>query len=339
MRIIMVGFGTVGQGFIQILQEKKEELARKYNLHPTIIGVATHSHGVIHHPNGLDLSVLQSAIQKGHLNHYPDSMGLVRTWTTMELITNANADLMIEVSVSNLQTGQPATDYVRRALQTRKHVVTANKGVTALHYQEIQDIALKYQKWFRFEGTVMAGTPSIMLGLESLAGLTITKARGIINGSTNFMLTLMEDGHSYEDAMAEAKRLGYLEADPSADVDGWDAAGKALILANTIFGAKLKMSDLQVEGISKITAQDVQDAKNNGEVYKLIAEISKDGGSVKPMRLPNTHPLAGVRGATNAITYSTDYMGEVTLIGAGAGKLQTGFAILSDILAIHREIT
>ncbi len=337
MRIILVGFGTVGQGFVQILRDKGAELASRYHLHPLVVGVATRSKGVLYHPNGLVLSELLAAAETGTFDAYPSSAGLTRDFSIEELISRANADVMVEVTHSNLETGQPAADYCLAALKSRKHVIVANKGVVALHYKAIAQAAAEVQKQFRYEGTVMAGTPSISLAREALAGATLQSARGILNGTTNYMLTRMEEGATYAEALAEAQRLGYAEADPTADVGGWDAAGKALILANAIFGGSLTMQDLTVEGITGLTPAHIAEARQHGECYRLIAEVSAAGGSVRPVRLPLNHPLAGVKGAVNAITYSTDLLGDVTLIGPGAGRLQTGFAILADLLAIYRN--
>jgi homoserine dehydrogenase len=173
--------------------------------------------------------------------------------------------------------------------------------------------------------------------MQALAGCRIDSARGILNGSTNFMLTQMENGKPYAEAQAEAQALGYLEADPSADVDGWDAAGKGIILAAALFGKKLTLNDMSVQGIRAITPEQIAAAKAAGERIKLIVEISPQGGKVAPTRLPINHPLASVSGSTNAITYATDLLGEVTLVGAGAGRLQTGFGVLSDLLDIARS--
>ena len=182
----------------------------------------------------------------------------------------------------------------------------------------------------------MAATPSIATGVELLAGCTIHEARGILNGTTNYILTQMESGLSYADALRQAQQLGYAETDPTADVEGWDAAAKVLILMAGLFGQRVAVSDLSVTGITGITQADIEDAKKSGERYKLIASATATGGSVQPMRLPLSDPLAHVGGATNAITFSTDLMGNITLIGAGAGKLETGYALLADLLAIHR---
>ena len=165
--------------------------------------------------------------------------------------------------------------------------------------------------------------------------------RGILNGTSNYILTQMESGLPYADALADAQRLGYAEADPTADVEGFDAAGKLIILANIVLGHKIALADVACEGITKITPDAIESARASGERWKLIAQATIDEqgkltASVKPERLPLSDPLAGVSGGMNAITYQTDLIGPVTLIGAGAGGKATGFALLSDLLALHR---
>jgi homoserine dehydrogenase len=204
----------------------------------------------------------------------------------------------------------------------------------AVAYNKLQAAAKAAGKQLRFEATVMGGTPLIRLGMEALAGCEITGARGILNGTTNYMLTQMDGGMTYADALAEAQALGYAEADPTADVDGWDAASKAIILAAALFGAKLSFDDMDVRGISQITPEEIAAAREAGERWKLIAEVTPQGASVTPQRISLSHPLAGVSGGTNAVTYSTDLLGDVTLIGAGAGGVQTGFGVFSDLLQI-----
>lgn len=336
MKLALIGFGTVGQGLAEILRDKGAELADKYGFKAEIVAVATQSRGTLYHPDGLDIQELLAAIQKGHLDHYPDVPDLTRGWDALTIIRQSNADVMVESSHTNLQTGQPALDYCYAALDSGKHVVLANKGPVAVAYAELMAQARQADKRVLFEGTVMAGTPSIRLAMEALAGCTIREAWGILNGTTNYILTQMEAGMSYADALAQAQQLGYAEADPAGDVDGWDAAGKAIILAAALFNKKLTLADMSVTGISGITADDVEAAHNAGEKWKLIAHITREGGYVAPALVPLSNPLAAVSGATNAITYSTDLLGDVTLVGAGAGRLQTGFALLSDLLEIGR---
>ncbi len=243
-------------------------------------------------------------------------------------------DVLVEASPTNLQTGQPALDLCSAAFETGKHVVLANKGPVAVAYSELQAQAKAAGKQLRFEATVMGGTPSIRLSMQALAGCHIQRARGILNGTTNYMLTEMDGGLGFAEALELAQALGYAEADPTADVDGWDTAGKAMILAAALFDKKLTLDMMDVRGIRSITPQEIADARTSGERWKLIAEITRDGGSVAPARISESHPLASVSGATNAVTFTTDLLGDVTLIGAGAGGTQTGFGILSDLLEI-----
>jgi homoserine dehydrogenase len=272
----------------------------------------------------------------GGVATYPEVDGLVRDLSAQDMIAGKLADVIVEVSPTNLETAQPALDYCQLALDNGKHVVLANKGPVALAFHELAEKAKANGLELRCEATVMAGTPTMQLAQEALTGCDIIEARGILNGTTNYILTQMEQGMSYTDALAKAQELGYAETDPSGDVEGWDAAGKVLILSKALFGATYGMSALDVVGITGISEADIQDAQANGERYKLIATVTPQGGQVKPMRLPVSDPLASVGGATNAITIATDLMGDVTLIGAGAGQIETGFAILSDLLAIHR---
>ncbi len=336
MKIGIIGFGSVGQGLVAILRDKSAELKEKYGFAPVITAVMTRSRGSLLHPDGLSPDGLLIAIEAGGLAFYPDSPGLDRLADAAQIAASPHIDVLVEVSPTNLDTAQPALDTCTTALAHGKHVVLANKGPVALAYGTLMSEAAKHKRRVLFEATVMAGTPSIRLGMEALAGCTISKVRGIINGTTNYMLTQMEEEREYDDVLAEAQRLGYAEADPAGDVDGWDAAGKLLILSNALFGHAPKLSEMPVSGISKLTPADIAQAATEGMRWKLIAEATPDGASVQAVKIPRNHPLAGVGGTQNAVTFSTDLMGDITLVGAGAGSIQTGFAVLSDLLALHR---
>jgi homoserine dehydrogenase len=338
MKIILIGLGTVGQGFLEVLQKKADILKTEQNLMPQIVAVATGSRGFLADPDGLDIPQLLESIKKGNLSHYPQKDGLDRNFAdAIDLIRRVDADLVLELTPTNLQTAEPATSHIQAAIDSKKHVITANKGPIAKHYQKLMQAAKNAKVEIRFEATVMAGTPCIALGRELLAGCEIKEARGIVNGTTNYILSQMENGLDYAAALKQAQDLGYAETDPSADVEGWDAAAKVLIFLAAFFGKEIPLDSLDVTGITGISAEDIHEAKTAGERYKLIATISPKGGSVKPMRLPMDDPLAHVGGATNAISFKTDLMGETTLIGKGAGKHETGFAILADLLALHRK--
>ena len=336
MKLILIGFGLVGQGFAEILLEKGDDLGARHDFSLEIVGVVTASKGNLYHPAGLDIAQLLRTAETGSFADYPESEPLRRDWDANDMILRGSADVLLEASPTNLETAQPALATCHLALDQGLHIVLANKGPVALDYASLREKADVKGLHMRYEATVMAGTPTMHLAEDALAGCAIRSARGILNGTTNYILTQMESGMTYAEALAQAQALGYAETDPTADVEGWDAAGKVLILANALFGSSLTMPDLDVQGITDISSQDIDRARQSSHRYKLIAEATPDGGSVSPQRLPMSDPLASVGGSTNAITLDTDLLGQITLIGAGAGKLETGYALLSDLLAIGR---
>ncbi|MFW5691407.1 MAG: homoserine dehydrogenase [Chloroflexota bacterium] len=338
MDIVLIGFGNVGRGLVEILHEKGPQLRADYGLEVRLLGVATRSRGTLYDPDGLDTgALLEAASAQRSLNAYPDSPTLRRDRDAAHLAGASPATVMVEASPTDLQTGGAALELTQAALGSGKHVILASKGPVALAYNELRMLAQRSGVRLLLEATVMAGTPAIRTLTDTLAGCTIQRVRGILNGTTNYILTEMENGMTYTDALNQAQRLGYAERDPSGDVGGWDAAAKAMILGAVLYNAGWTLSDLNVEGIIGITRDNVAAALGDGTRYKLIAEVTPDGASVGPMRLPMTDPLAAINGATNAITYSTDLLGDVTLIGPGAGPRETGFALLADLLAIHRD--
>lgn len=339
-RLVLIGFGNVGQGLAEILRDRGAWLAERFGVRFVVVGVADLYKGSLYDPAGLDVGMLVTAVQRdGHLKEVDAPH---KGWTVEQLIAESEADAVVEMSFTDLQTGQPATDYIRLALGRGKHVATTNKGPIALHYGELARLAAENGVRLAAEGTVMSGTPALHLGSQVLLGAGITRVQGILNGTTNYILTQMAAGTSYAEALAEAQARGFAEADPTGDVEGVDAAGKVVILANLLLDGSLTMGDVTREGITRLTVADVAAAEEAGERWKLIGTaVRHDDGrieaSVKPVRLPLSHPLAQVSGATNAITYSTELLGEVTLIGAGAGRLETGYALIEDLLAIGRE--
>jgi len=256
----------------------------------------------------------------------------------LEMIQKVDADVMLEATYTDIKTAEPATSFIRAALERGMHVVTTNKGPLALHYHELEELAQEKGVKFLFEGTVMSGTPVLNLLRETLAGSSVTAIKGILNGTTNYILTRMEEGLTYEDALQKAQDLGYAEATPDADVLGWDALAKVTILAKAVFAAQGNPFDFPCEGITQISAADITEAKNRGQRFKLIGKVWREGNLVKasvgPEEVDLNHPLAGVMGATNALTISTDALGDVTIVGPGAGKRETGFSMLIDLINI-----
>ncbi|HID86710.1 MAG TPA: homoserine dehydrogenase [Anaerolineae bacterium] len=337
MRLTFIGFGTVGQGLAQILLEKGPSLQAVYGFQPVVVAVSDTLKGAVYDPKGLDLGLLLEVVRDtGRVDAYPRG---TKGWDSLQTIRQSNADVVIEVTTTDLETGEPAVSHCKAAFETGKHVATTNKGPLVVAYRELAQLAAERGVQFRFEGTVMSGTPTLRLAVKALAGAEIRRIRGILNGTTNFILTEMEAGRSYRAALQKAQELGYAEADPTADVEGWDAAGKTVILANVLMGSDLKLADVARQGITGLTPREIAAARAEGKRWKLIAQVAREGGRVtarvRPELLPLSDPLAGVGGVTNAITFSTDLLGEVTLVGPGAGGRETGFALLGDLLDIH----
>lgn len=336
MRLIFVGFGTVGQGLAELLVEKKDLLSKSFGLEPVVVGISDEMKGSVFDPGGVNLRKALDAVKSETLLC---DMGVGKyDGSALDMIKDVDADVMLEATYTNIKTAEPATSHIKTALEKGLHVVTTNKGPLALHYQTLVRIAKAKGVRFLFEGTVMSGTPLLNLLRETLAGSTITEIKGILNGTTNYILTRMEEGLSYEDALKRAQGLGYAEAVPDADVLGWDALAKVTILAKVVYGSRANPFDYPCQGITGITASAIEEAKSRGKRFKLIGKVWSEGGiaraSVAPEEVDISHPLASVMGATNAVTVTTDTLGDVTVVGPGAGRKETGFSMLVDLIEI-----
>jgi len=337
-KLAFIGFGVVGQGLAEILLSKKDMLADREGFDFRTVAICDMLKGSVVNPEGIDLEAALAAVKAGQ--KLEDALPGEKGWDALKTIRESNADIVLEATYTDIKTGEPATSHFRMALESGKHLATTNKGPVALHFRELNKLAKAKGLHFRYEGTVMSGTPVLNLCLETLAGCEIKAIRGILNGTTNYILSEMENGLSYEDALKQAQELGYAEAVPDADVLGWDAMAKVIILSNTVMGASLSPDDIDCTGITEITAEDVQKAAQEGYRWKLIGSTVREGdrivGRVAPERLPLDNPLSAVMGPTNALTFETDLLGPVTVQGSGAGRLETGFSLLTDILAINR---
>ncbi len=335
MRLLLVGFGTVGQGLAELLIRKEKLLLDSHGLQVQVIGISDMLKGSVYDPGGVDLPRALELVKSGNkLSELPHKYD----GDALSMIRGAQADMMVEATYTDIKTAEPATSHIRAALERGMHVTTMNKGPLALHYHELDELAESKGVRFLFEGTVMSGSPALNLVRETLAGSEISEIEGILNGTTNYILTRMEEGLSYDDVLKKAQELGYAEAVPDADVLGWDALAKVTILANTVFGADAKPDDFPCKGITEITSDAIAGAKSRGKRFKLIGRVWRDGddvkGSVSPREIDLTHPLAGVMGATNALTFSTDTLGDVTIVGPGAGRIETGYSALIDIIHV-----
>lgn len=338
-KLALIGFGNVGQGLATIFRDNSKAIAEQQGAEFTIVSVNTAGHGSVYNPNGLDPGVLLSTYeQTGRV----DSMDAPNHgWDVPRVIYESNADVIVELTASDLLSGEPAASYIRAALRNNRHVVTTNKGPIALYYPELSAIAAERGVMLGVEGTVMGGTPLLRVGRDLLAAAGISRIQGIMNGTSNYILTRMAEGKSFKAALKEAQEKGYAEANPTADVDGYDSAIKLVIMANILLGIPLRRENVEREGIRDLSNKDIARANEAGEVWKLVGWVERTPdmvkASVRPIRLPQNHTLASVSGATNAVTFATRLLGDVTIIGPGAGRVETGYAVLSDLLEIHQR--
>jgi homoserine dehydrogenase len=315
-------------------------LAKKYDFHWSVVAISDIIKGSVYDEKGLDMKSVLELVKKGKkLDEYPKG---IKGLNSIDTIKKTNADTIIEVTYTDVKTGEPATTHIKTALNAGKNVVSTNKGPVVREVRTLLDLAKKKKVSYCFEGVVLAGTPAINLARFTLAGNKIKGFKGILNGTTNYILTKMGEGMTYEYALKKAQELGYAEANPTADVEGFDAMGKVVILTNVILEKNITINDVDRKGITGITKKDIENAESEGKRWKLIgsSEIQSDGSikaKVWPEKLPLNDPLAGVSGATNALTYYTDELGAVTIVGPGAGRRETGFALLIDLLEINRK--
>ena len=332
MRIIVCGFGTVAQSLAKLLVSRSDDLYAKYGIMPRIVG-AFDTHGGAVDQSGLDLSRLVDVKKKhGSIKNYDKS----KKWDGLDIIKNIDADVLIETTASNYRDAEPGMSNITNAMKHGMHVISVNKGPLAIAFPSLMELAVYNQVQFRFSGTVGGGTPILNYAKSSLQGEQITSFAGILNGTTNYILTNMTHGMSFSQALKDAKSRGYVEADESLDLDGFDAAAKLVILANWIMGMKVTMPDIRRTGIRKVTLDDVKKAAKKKMAIKLIASCNKEL-EVSPKEIPLDDPLC-VNGTLNAISFTSEHSGTQTIIGKGAGGTETASAILRDLLDIRKEI-
>jgi homoserine dehydrogenase len=341
LRLSIIGFGTVGQGLAELLSAKSALLRQEFDLDIALVSIANARSGFIYREDGLDIpTLLQLAASQSPLTAHP---GITHWENALEGLRTTSGDILVEATPTNLHDAEPGMSHIRIAISQGMHIVTANKGPGALAANDLFALARQHGVQLRMESTVMAGTPVISTIREGMAGANVYTLRGILNGTTNYILTVMAAGQSYATALADAQARGYAETDPTADVEGYDAVAKTLILAALIFGRSLKPGDVIRQGITTITREQVQQAIEQDKRIKLVASLHLLAGDerkkealearVEPVALPLSDPLARVDGVMNALTVSTDTLSEVTIIGPGAGRVATGQGLLADVIA------
>jgi homoserine dehydrogenase len=332
LRIIICGFGVVGQSLVKLFESRSEDLYAKYGLKPRVVGVFD-SKGSAIDSSGLDLLKLVETKKKfGSVKNYS------KTKTKMsgvDMIKNLEAEVLIETTASNYKDAEPGMTHIITAMKKGMHVISVNKGPLALAFPSLLELATYNRVMLKFSGTVGGGTPILDYAKDSLRGERITSFAGILNGTTNYILTNMTNGLSFKSALKDAKDKGYVEADESLDLDGLDAAAKLVILANWIMGLKVTMPDIRCTGIRKVTNEDIKKAAKKKCAIKLIASCNKDL-EVSPQEVSLDNPLC-VNGTLNAIAFTSQHSGTQTIIGKGAGGMETASSILRDLLDIRQE--
>jgi len=335
MRIILIGFGVVGQSFVQILLRREAELVKNYGFHPRVVAIVDKGGAAIN-PKGLNLEemlllkgekgTVATSLEYGHL-----------AMPALDVLESVEAEALVEATPTNIKDGEPGLSHIKAAFKTGKHVVTTNKGPLALALPALTELADYNKVYLRFSGTVGAGTPILELAKKCLLGDRIISIRGILNGTTNYILTEMDEKHiTFQQALENAQKLGYAEADPMMDIDGLDAACKLVIIANWIMNKKVTLKDVTVQGIRNITVQAMEEAAKKGCTIKLIGFINGNL-KVKPTEISRHDPLS-VGGVLNAVTFVSEFAGEETIVGRGAGGMETASAILRDLLDIKQNL-
>lgn len=323
---MICGFGTVGQGFAEVLAMRSDFLRKRSGEDVVITGVmdsrtyALNSSGF----DPIELVDRKKSTGKVGSETYTDSVDVLKM---------ANYDVLVEVSPTDVKTGGAGLPNIIQALESGKDVITVNKGPLALKFAELMSLAEKNGCELRFEGSVGGAMPIINLCRENMAGEDITSIRGIFNGTCNFILSKMDKGQPFEQALKEAQQMGYAETDPTNDVEGYDSACKVVILANSIFGRNVTFDDVKITGITGITEEAIALAASRNMVIRLIGEVSDTKLEVGPRLIPKGHPL-GISGTMNTAQIISDLAGPVTVSGRGAGRKETASAILSDLIAI-----
>ena len=337
MRIILAGFGVVGRSLAKLLINERDWLVKTYGFEPQVTTIID-SRGLCRDENGLDLSLALKTKEKyGTIQKYPQQ-GETRT-ADPRAVAQEEAEVLVETTPSNFKNGEPGISNIKQALTSGKHVVTVNKGPLALAMPALLEMAAHKKLQLLFTGTVGGGTPFLSFASKCLSGEKILGIHGILNGTTNYILTRMEnESIGYQKALVEAQRKGYAEKDPTNDVEGFDTAAKIVIVANWVMKKRIVLEDLKIVGISKVTPRRLEHAKRSGARIKLIGRLTRSSASVAPEEVPLSDPVC-VPDTLNALTFATEHAGDVTLIGRGAGGEQTASSIIRDLVDLRGEYT
>jgi homoserine dehydrogenase len=338
-KLAFIGFGNVAQALAQLLLRKRWDLQERYDITFSVTGISTGSHGIAVNPNGLSINaafeVLQSNRSLDLLTSGPIPMDVP------EFLERSQADVMFENTPVNHATGQPAIDHCRMALDLGMHAITANKGTVVHGYRKLTELARGKNKKFLFESTVLGGSPLFSVFRETMPAAELTSFQGILNSTTNIILSRMERGETFNEAVKYCQGIGVAETDPSADVDGWDAAIKVAALVTVLMDTPFTPQQVDRKGIREITPEMIEQAKGSGKRWKLVCRAKKteDGvvASVKPELIPASSPLYGMLDSTTGVAFRTDVLGDYSIIesereGMVAGPIPTAYGLFADFV-------
>ena len=336
IKICLMGFGNVSQAFVHLVNRKQQELADDYGVKFIFTAIATGRHGKAFNPQGLNAAKAIELHKRGE-----SIEGLSSTKTSAdvkEFITQSGADFLLENSPVNYQSGEPAISHIKAALGSGMHAVSANKGPVVHAFRELTDLAEKNGVRFLFESAVMDGAPIFSVFREALPAVRINGFEGILNSCTNMLLERMEDGESFENAVAYAQSIGIAETDPSGDIDGWDAAIKVAAIATVLMGEPLKPQDVDREGIRDLSLTEIQQSQREGMRWKLVCRAEKINGklvaSVRPEEVPSKSALYSVNGTSSFVVFHTDVLPGLGILESNPSPETTAYGLLADILNI-----
>ena len=339
-KLALIGFGNVARSLAKLLVRKQDLLKSKYNVTFSFTGISTGSHGFAVNPNGLDIQKALELVESGQ-SIFPLSSFNVQD--SLAVIQNSQADIMFENSPVNTQTGQPALDHVRAALNLGMHAITANKGPVVHGYRELTALAKSKGKSFRHESTVLGGAPVFSVMREAFPLAELTSFKGIFNATTNVILSLMENGETYKNSVKYAQSIGLAETDPTNDVDGWDAAIKVAALVTVLWDTPMTPQQVNPTGIRGITPEMIAKAKADGKRYKLVCSAERIGNeveaSVSPQLVDSTSSLYGMMNSSTGITFRTDVILDYSIVlsekpGMKGGPLETAYGLFADFVNV-----
>jgi homoserine dehydrogenase len=332
--LALVGFGNVGRSLARLLLRKHDRFVHERDLEIIVTGITTARHGTAIDPHGIDLEKALALVESHQLL---DGLSKVtKPGSVMEFIQATPADALMENTPVNHHDGQPAIDYLRAGLLRGMHAITANKGPVVHAYKELTELASKQGRRFLFESAVMDGTPIFSMFRSCLPAADLIGFKGILNATTNLILKQMEAGLTFDQAIEVARAIGIVEADPSEDVDGWDAAIKISALVTVLMDIPLKPQEVDREGIRAITPQMVQEAKMAGERWKLVCTARREGNkvlaTVKPQRVKPDSPFYHVFGSSSFVQFETDVLPGLGILEGETGTEATAYGLLADLL-------